>query len=61
MNKETIECNELKTIKYKTYAMNGNIVWPESKSSSNLENLDKYLENEKNKSVRILTRLIIVT
>jgi hypothetical protein len=48
MNKETTECNELKTIKYKTYAMNGNNVWPESKSSSNLENLDKYLESEKN-------------
>jgi hypothetical protein len=41
------ECNELKSIKYKTLLMNG-VLWPESKSSSNLENLDKYLENEKN-------------
>jgi hypothetical protein len=58
MNKETIEetkeilsnkneCNELKSIKYKTLLMNG-VTWPESKSSSNLSNLDKYLENEKN-------------
>ena len=41
------ECNELKTIKYKTLLMNG-IAWPETKSSSDLVNLDKYLENEKN-------------
>ncbi len=41
------ECNELKTIKYKTLLMNG-IVWPETKSSSDLTNLDKFLENEKN-------------
>jgi hypothetical protein len=41
------ECNELKTIKYKTLLMNG-ISWPETKSSSDLANLDKYLENEKN-------------
>jgi hypothetical protein len=45
--KEQTECNELKTIKYKTLLMNG-VMWPESKSSSNLENLDKYLETEKN-------------
>lgn len=43
----TKECNELKTIKYKTLLMNG-IVWPETKSSSDLTNLDKFLENEKN-------------
>lgn len=41
------ECNELKTIKYKTLLMNG-ISWPETKTSSDLANLDKYLENEKN-------------
>ena len=43
----TTECNELKTIKYKTLLMNG-IAWPETKSSSDLVNLDKFLENEKN-------------
>ena len=43
----TSECNELKAIKYKTLLMNG-IVWPETKSSSDLTNLDKFLENEKN-------------
>ena len=41
------ECNELKTIKYKTLLMNG-IAWPETKSSSDLTNLDKFLESEKN-------------
>jgi hypothetical protein len=41
------ECNELKTIKYKTLLMNG-IAWPETKSSSDLSNLDKFLESEKN-------------
>jgi hypothetical protein len=41
------ECSELKTLKYKTLLMNG-IVWPETKSSSDLVNLDKFLENEKN-------------
>jgi hypothetical protein len=40
------ECNELKSIKYKTLMMNG-ISWPETKSSSDLVNLDKFLENEK--------------
>jgi hypothetical protein len=44
--KVTSECNELKAIKYKTLLMNG-IVWPETKSSSDLTNLDKFLENEK--------------
>jgi hypothetical protein len=42
----TNECNELKTIKYKTLLMNG-VSWPETKSSSDLNNLDKFLENEK--------------
>jgi len=40
------ECNELKTIKYKTLLLNG-VSWPETKSSSDLNNLDKFLENEK--------------
>jgi len=44
---QTTECNELKTIKYKTLLMTG-ITWPETKSSSDLVNLDKFLENEKN-------------
>lgn len=39
-------CNELKTIKYKSMILNG-IPWPESKSSCVLANLDKFLENEK--------------
>ena len=47
VKKPTSECNELKAIKYKTLLMNG-IVWPETKSSSDLTNLDKFLENEKN-------------
>jgi hypothetical protein len=40
------ECNELKTIKYKSMLMNG-IAWPEKKNASDLINLDKFLENEK--------------
>ncbi len=48
MNKEiqTTGCNELKTLKYKSMILNG-IPWPENKSSSDLANLDKFLENEK--------------
>ena len=48
MSKEiqTTDCNELKTLKYKSMILNG-IPWPESKSSSDLANLDKFLENEK--------------
>lgn len=48
MNKDIqqTECNDLKTLKYKSLILNGT-VWPESKSSSNLANLDKFLENEK--------------
>jgi hypothetical protein len=48
MNKEIqqTDCNELKTLKYKSMILNG-IPWPESKSSSDLANLDKFLENEK--------------
>ena len=41
------ECNELKTIKYKSMLMNG-IAWPEKKNASDLTNLDKFQENEKN-------------
>ena len=40
------DCNELKTLKYKSLILNG-VPWPESKSSSDLANLDKFLENEK--------------
>ncbi len=40
------DCNELKTLKYKSMILNG-IPWPETKSSSDLANLDKFLENEK--------------
>jgi hypothetical protein len=49
MNKEAIQsdCNELKTLKYKTMILNG-VTWPETKSSTDLVNLDKFLENEKN-------------
>lgn len=48
MSKETkqSDCNELKTIKYKSMILNG-MPWPESKSSTDLANLDKFLENEK--------------
>jgi hypothetical protein len=48
MNKETREsdCNELKSLKYKSMILNG-VPWPESKSSTDLANLDKFLENEK--------------
>ena len=43
---QTTDCNELKTLKYKSIILN-NIPWPESKSSADLANLDKFLENEK--------------
>ena len=43
---QSTDCNELKTLKYKSMILNG-IPWPESKSSSDLANLDKFLENEK--------------
>jgi hypothetical protein len=48
MNKEIVEsdCNELKSLKYKTMILNG-VIWPETKSSTDLVNLDKFLENEK--------------
>jgi hypothetical protein len=49
MNKESQQsngCNELKTLKYKTMILNG-VLWPETKSATDLVNLDKFLENEK--------------
>jgi hypothetical protein len=44
------ECQELKNIKYKTMLLNGAPL-PETKSSNDLSNLDKFLENEKNNNV----------
>ena len=43
------ECLELKNIKYKTMLLSG-IPIHETKSSNDLSNLEKYLENEKNNS-----------
>jgi hypothetical protein len=40
------ECQELKNIKYKTMLLNG-VPLKETKSSNDLSNLDKFLENEK--------------
>ena len=40
------QCVELKNIKYKTMLLNGNPM-KETKSSENLSNLDKFLEDEK--------------
>jgi len=48
-NNKTDECIELKNIKYKTMLLNGNPI-VETKSSNNLSNLDKFLEDEKNSS-----------
>jgi hypothetical protein len=44
--KNNEECIELKNIKYKTMLLNGNPLI-ETKSSENLSNLDKFLEDEK--------------
>ena len=41
------ECSELKNIKYKTMLLNGNPL-QETKSSNDLSNLEKFLEDEKN-------------
>ena len=41
------ECIELKNIKYKTMLLSGNVM-QETKSSSDLSNLDKFLEDNKN-------------
>jgi len=46
-NNNNEECHELKNIKYKTMLLNGNPL-QETKSSNDLSNLDKFLENEKN-------------
>jgi hypothetical protein len=43
---ECNECNELKNIKYKTMLLNGNPLH-ETKSSNDLSNLEKFLEDEK--------------
>ena len=45
-----LECQELKNIKYKTMLLNG-VPLQETKSSNNLTNLDKFLENEKNNNI----------
>jgi hypothetical protein len=50
MNNLKEECIELKNIKYKTMMINGS-QWNESKSSSDLTNLDIFLENEKNMNI----------
>jgi hypothetical protein len=44
------DCQELKNIKYKTMLLNG-VPLPEIKSSNDLSNLDKFLENEKNNNI----------
>jgi hypothetical protein len=48
MSKEiqTSDCNELKTLKYKSMMLTGT-PWIENKSLNELANLDKFLENEK--------------
>ncbi len=47
---EVQECQELKNLKYKTMLLNG-VPLPETKSSNDLSNLDKFLETEKNNNV----------
>ena len=44
------ECLELKNIKYKTMLLNGNTIH-ETKSSNDISNLDKFLEDEKNNNI----------
>lgn len=44
------ECQELKNIKYKTMLLNG-VPLHETKSSNDMSNLDKFLEDEKNNNV----------
>lgn len=46
VNANNNECQELKNIKYKTMLLNG-VLLQETKSSNNLCNLDKFLEDEK--------------
>lgn len=45
--KEESDCTELKTIKYKSMMMTGGVV-KESPLTNNLDNLDAFLEKEKN-------------
>jgi len=47
MDKIHSECQELKNIKYKTMLLNG-VAIKEIKSTENLSNLERFLENEKN-------------
>lgn len=47
---EINECQELKNIKYKTMLLNGAPLH-ETKSSNDISNLDKFLEDEKNNNV----------
>ena len=47
MEESNNDCQELKNIKYKTMLLNG-VPLQETKSSNDLSNLDKFLENEKN-------------
>ena len=44
--KNDSDCKEYNSLKYKTMILNGTS-WPEIKSATNLDNLDKFLENEK--------------
>ena len=48
--KKSEECIELKNIKYKTMLLNGNPL-NETKSSNNMLNLEKFLEDEKNNNI----------
>ena len=50
-------CNELNTLKYKSMVING-VTWPDNKSSNDLVNLDKFLEDEKkNNSIEPWSKL----
>lgn len=44
------ECIELKNIKYKTMLLSGTVI-PETKSSSDLSNLEKFLEDNKSNKI----------
>lgn len=44
------ECNELKSIKYKTMMIQGKPIVQNSATTNDMSNLDKYLEREKNNS-----------
>ena len=49
-NSNKTECNELKTIKYKSMILSGTS-WPETKSSNDLSSLEIFLEKEKNNNI----------